>query len=323
MTFNRSWYATGTVSVNNASTTLTGSGTSWLSFGIREGDYFFSGGLMVPIAAVGSNTGITLASGWPGSNILGANYYIVPASESVRTVVASRTVLDILLAGNVSALAGLTGANNKGVYFTGANTLALYDLTSAGRAVAGAADAGAQRTAMGAMALDFANATGTIPNARLPSRIQSDCALVTDFNTAIGNGLYVGLNATGTPEAGWFIVKTEISGGQGTQWARSIFVALSDMQGWVRVYNGATWGSWARTRMSQDELDARYGRHAGSFTVGALPTPGVAGRTAWASNCRAFNGAGTQEGPATGTGSLVVDNGSAWKIAGTNVTAVA
>lgn len=148
MTFNRSWYATGTVSVNNAATSVTGVGTSWLSFGIREGDYFFSGGLMVPISAVGSNTGITLASGWPGSNISGANYFIVPASESVRTVVASRTVLDLLLNGTTAAFAGLTGAANKIAYFTAADAMAVADFTEVGRAVVGAANVAAQRTAL-------------------------------------------------------------------------------------------------------------------------------------------------------------------------------
>jgi len=36
-----------------------------------------------------------------------------------------------------------------------------------------------------------------------------------------------------------------------------------------------------------------------------------------------FNGAGTQEGSGAGTGGLVTDNGTAWKISGTNVTAIA
>jgi hypothetical protein len=60
-----------------------------------------------------------------------------------------------------------------------------------------------------------------------------------------------------------------------------------------------------------------------SYTVAALPTPGTAGRLAYASNLRVFNGAGTQEGAGLGTGGQVVDNGTNWKIAGTNVTAVA
>ncbi|TDR94212.1 carbohydrate binding domain-containing protein [Enterovirga rhinocerotis] len=61
-----------------------------------------------------------------------------------------------------------------------------------------------------------------------------------------------------------------------------------------------------------------------SFTVATLPTANLqAGDTAWASNCRAFNGAGTQEGAGAGTGAVVTWNGSVWKIAGTNVTAIA
>ncbi|MBR1122108.1 hypothetical protein JQ628_11330 [Bradyrhizobium lablabi] len=61
---------------------------------------------------------------------------------------------------------------------------------------------------------------------------------------------------------------------------------------------------------------------AGSFTVAGLPA-GTAGSAVWCSNCRVFNGAGTQEGVGAGTGGLVTYNGSAWKIAGTNVTAIA
>lgn len=60
----------------------------------------------------------------------------------------------------------------------------------------------------------------------------------------------------------------------------------------------------------------------GSFTVGTLPT-GATGLTVFASNCRMFNGTGTQEGAGVGTGGIVSYNGTAWKIAGTNVTAVA
>lgn len=60
----------------------------------------------------------------------------------------------------------------------------------------------------------------------------------------------------------------------------------------------------------------------GSFTVAGLPA-GATGKTVWCSNCRVFNGAGTQEAAAGGTGGLVSYNGSAWKIAGTNINAVA
>lgn len=59
-----------------------------------------------------------------------------------------------------------------------------------------------------------------------------------------------------------------------------------------------------------------------SFTVAALPA-GAAGKTVFCSNVRVFNGAGTQEGAGVGTGGLVTHNGTAYKIEGTNVTAVA
>lgn len=60
----------------------------------------------------------------------------------------------------------------------------------------------------------------------------------------------------------------------------------------------------------------------GSYTVATLPA-GSAGMMVYCSNVRVFNGAGTQEGAGVGTGGLVVYSNSNWKIAGTNVTAVA
>lgn len=54
-----------------------------------------------------------------------------------------------------------------------------------------------------------------------------------------------------------------------------------------------------------------------SYTVATLPTAGVAGRTAWASNGRAMNGAYTFQGAGAGTGCLVNDNGTGWQVAGT------
>jgi len=59
-----------------------------------------------------------------------------------------------------------------------------------------------------------------------------------------------------------------------------------------------------------------------TYTVATLPA-GSTGDTVFATDCRVFNGAGTQEGAGLGTGGLVTYNGASWKIEGTNVTAVA
>ena len=59
-----------------------------------------------------------------------------------------------------------------------------------------------------------------------------------------------------------------------------------------------------------------------SYTVATLPS-GQAGDTAYASDLRVFDVVGTQESAGAGTGGVVCHNGSNWKVAGTNVTAVA
>jgi hypothetical protein len=50
---------------------------------------------------------------------------------------------------NLSSLAGLTLAADKGLYATGVETLALYDLTNFGRTLGGSADAAAARGSLG------------------------------------------------------------------------------------------------------------------------------------------------------------------------------
>ena len=61
----------------------------------------------------------------------------------------------------------------------------------------------------------------------------------------------------------------------------------------------------------------------GVFKTAQLPAA-PEGSFAYATDCRVFNGAGTQESAGVGTGGLVSINASGvWKIVGTNVTAIA
>ncbi|MDX5370195.1 MAG: hypothetical protein LPL29_12555 [Alphaproteobacteria bacterium] len=75
---------------------------------------------------------------------------IVAGGTGASSAAAARTALSVQeLNANLTSLAGLTFAANKGLYTTGANTAALFDLTAAGLALLDDADAAAQRTTLG------------------------------------------------------------------------------------------------------------------------------------------------------------------------------
>ena len=77
------WYDTGTVSVTNGSTTVTGSGTNFIS-GVQIGEAFYGpDGRFYEIQAIVSATVITLADPYLGSTQSGQTYKIVPTQSLV------------------------------------------------------------------------------------------------------------------------------------------------------------------------------------------------------------------------------------------------
>ncbi len=130
-------YSVGTATLTNGSATVTGQGTSWLTYGLQAGDVFWAAGMSCRILTVNSNTSITLAYNWPGSSQTAGTYEIRLTPEISRTLASARAVLELLLNGTVAALATAGSAASKIAYYTGSGVAALADITAHGRSFLG------------------------------------------------------------------------------------------------------------------------------------------------------------------------------------------
>jgi hypothetical protein len=230
-----STYSTGTASINANETTVTGQGTTWLTMGLQAGDIFWAGGLSCRIAAVVSNTQLTLAFPWPGSTRTAANYEVRYTPDMQRALASTREVLDKLTNGNIYALAGLTSAADKLPYFTGAGTMAQTDFSAFARTFLDDANGAAVYGTL-----------GTIPNAQLPQRLKiATVDAVVDADTLTETGLYFALTgSTNTPDSArnWYIdVKAQSVNGSA---ARQYAYSNDGFAEYQRIKWYGSWSAW-------------------------------------------------------------------------------
>lgn len=104
----QTYYDTGTISVSNGGTTVTGTGTKWAGV-IFAGDLLHLQGLVAVVTAdAASDTSITTAA-WAGTTVSGVNYKILFASDAVRQSERARQLLEEL---------STVQANGRGLFYT-------------------------------------------------------------------------------------------------------------------------------------------------------------------------------------------------------------
>jgi hypothetical protein len=103
------YYSTGTVSVNNGGTTVTGVGTAWAGV-VFKGDLFVdpAQGIVARVTADAvSNTSLSI-NAWPGTTMSGDAYEILFTSDAVRASERARQLLEQLSA---------IDANGRGLFY--------------------------------------------------------------------------------------------------------------------------------------------------------------------------------------------------------------
>ena len=141
---------------------------------------------------LGLGTASTLDTGISDTNVakftsgVADNDFLRVDGTSIEGRSASQVLSDIgaqAADADLTAIAGLTSAADKGIQFTGSGTAGTYDLTTAGKALLDDADASAQRTTLG---LGTASVLDTgISNTNVPK-----------FTSGVASGDFLKVNGT-------------------------------------------------------------------------------------------------------------------------------
>ncbi len=100
-------YVTGTITLANGSTTVTGTGTMFATAAFRPGDTLQIQNLTAIIASVDSNTSLTLTEPWTGTSLTNAPYRARYLPDGARVTAQTTTLIELLGNGVLSNIASV------------------------------------------------------------------------------------------------------------------------------------------------------------------------------------------------------------------------
>ncbi|OIS91921.1 pyocin knob domain-containing protein [Brucella cytisi] len=253
-------YVTGTITLANGSTTVTGTGTMFTTAAFRPGDTLQIQNLTAIIASVNSNTSLTLTAPWTGTSLTNAPYRARYLPDGARVTAQTTTLIELLGNGNLQALAGLTSAADTLAYFTGVNGMGVTGLTAFARSLLDDTDA--------ATALVTLGLTGDSVAQMMLDTFGVYVTTATDLNslTPGTRGLYSFVSgSTNFPETSgiWFVETQRIySNGSVRQTATLYNQDIPRIYVRMKKADG-TWGAW-RMLTAQEGTNSNgwYGRYA-------------------------------------------------------------
>lgn len=106
-------YVTGTITLANGFTTVTGTGTMFATAAFKAGDTLQIQNLTAVIASVDSNTSLTLTEPWTGTSLTNAPYRARYLPDGARVTAQTTTLIELLGNGVLSNIASIPVENGK------------------------------------------------------------------------------------------------------------------------------------------------------------------------------------------------------------------
>lgn len=184
------WSRGGTVAVTQNSTTVTGTGTGFVSNG-RVGDAFLGpDGKWYEVTNIASDTAMSILPAYQGANIGLGNYALAPMQGYVKDSADQLRALvnkfgSLASASSINALAALTGGANKLAYFTAPDAMTTTDFPAQARIFLAANSQSAQRNALGLNSAAVAPVLGSVSQS---GGVPTGAIIETGSNT---NGTYI------------------------------------------------------------------------------------------------------------------------------------